>query len=73
MSLCKHAYAICCDFYGYKYENLQTKLCGIFLIFALIIDCGYSLEPVLRSTHNLCFEAVLKSTIYVLNKNEKDM
>ena len=28
----------------------------IFLISAQNIDCGYSLEAVLTSTHNLCFE-----------------
>ena len=32
----------------------------IFIIFAQIMDCGYSLEPhseaVLTSTYNLCFE-----------------
>ena len=28
----------------------------IFLISAQNIDCGYSLEPPLTNTHNLCFE-----------------
>ena len=30
---------------GCKNDNFQLKNCGIFLIFALNIDCGYTLEP----------------------------
>ena len=33
------------------------KILDSFLIFAQNIDCGYTLEPPLTSTHNLCFEA----------------
>ena len=33
-----------------------TRVYIIFLISAQNIDCGYSLEAVLTSTHNLCFE-----------------
>ena len=38
-----------------KNEIFQKKNFDIFLIFAQNIDCGYKLEPVLKSTHNLCF------------------
>ena len=38
-----------------KNENFQIKNSDIFHISAQNIDCGYSLEPVLTSTHNLCF------------------
>ena len=31
--------------------------CDIFIIFAQNIDCGYTLQVVLLSTHNLCFRA----------------
>ena len=36
-------------------ENFQIKNSDIFLISAQNIDCGYLLEAVLTSTHNLCF------------------
>ena len=46
-------------FHGCKNGNFQMKKCDFFLIFTLIIERGYSLEPpteaVLTSTHNLCF------------------
>ena len=32
-------------FHGYKNDYFQMKNCNIFLIFALNIDCGYTLEP----------------------------
>ena len=44
VSLRKHAYAIFCDFHGFKNDNFQMKNCDIFLIFAQNIDCGYTLE-----------------------------
>ena len=40
-----------------KNEDLQQKFFDIFLIFAQNIDCEYTLEAVLTSTHNLCFGA----------------
>ena len=40
------------------------KNCDIFLIFAQNIDCGYTLEPVLTTTHNLCFRAKIKKNVY---------
>ena len=39
-----------------KTENFQIKNSDIFHISAQNIDCGYLLEAVLTSTHNLCFE-----------------
>ena len=43
-----------------KIDSFQTKISGIFLIFARNIDCGYCVEPhnnaVLKSTHSLCFK-----------------
>ena len=44
-------------FHGCKNDNFQMKNCNIFHIFAQNIDCGYTLEAVLTSTHNLCFRA----------------
>ena len=35
-----------------------------FLIFAQNIDFGYTLEPVLTSTHNLCFRAKIRKNVY---------
>ena len=35
-----------------KNENLQYKIFDIFLIFALNIDCGYTLEPRRRGGSN---------------------
>ena len=32
-------------FHGCKNDNFQMKIFDIFLIFALNIDCGYTLEP----------------------------
>ena len=47
-------------FHGYKNDNFQMKNYAIFLIFAQNIDCRYTLEPPLTSTHNLCFEAKIR-------------
>ena len=33
----------------------MLKKCYIFLNFVQKFDCGYTLEPPLKSTHNLCF------------------
>ena len=43
-----------------KNGNFQKKIFDIFLIFAQNIDCGYTFEPVLTSTHNLCFGAKIR-------------
>ena len=43
-----------------KNENFPLKNFDIFLIFAQNIDCGYTLEAVLTSTHNLCFGAKIR-------------
>ena len=32
-------------FHVCKNHNFQMKICDIFLIFALNVDCGYTLEP----------------------------
>ena len=44
-----------------------------FLIFALNIDCGYSLEPltetVLTCTHNICFEQKYEKVKQIQLKN----
>ena len=47
-------------FLALKIENFQLKIFDIFLIFAQNIDCGYTLEVVLTSTHNLCFSAKIR-------------
>ena len=47
-------------FLALKIENFQQKLFYIFLIFAQNIDFGYTLEPPLTSTHNLCFGAKIR-------------
>ena len=41
-------------------KKFQQKNFDIFLIFAQNIDCGYTLEAVLTSTHNLCFGAKIR-------------
>ena len=58
-SLLKHAHVIYCDFSGCKKDNLQMKNCGVFLIFAQNIDCGYTLE-----LRNLCFRAKIRKNVY---------
>ena len=40
------------------------KNCDVFLIFAQNIDCGYTFEAVLTSTHNLCFGAKIGKNVY---------
>ena len=44
-------------FHGCKNNNFQMKNGDSFLIFVQNIDCVYTLEPPLKSTHNLCFRA----------------
>ena len=48
-----------------KNENFQIKYSDIFHISAQNIDCEYSIEP-LTSTHNLCFKAEIRKTMYTL-------
>ena len=43
-----------------KNEKFHWKIFDIFLIFAQNIDCGYTAEAVLTSTHNLCFGAKIR-------------
>ena len=43
-----------------KMKIFTGKKIDIFLIFAQNIGCGYTLEAVLTSTHNLCFEAKIR-------------
>ena len=47
-------------FHNRKNDNFQMKNCDIFLTFVQNIACGYSLEAVLTSTHNLCFIAKIR-------------
>ena len=60
----KHACAICSDFFSYKNYNFQLKRNYMFLIFALKVNCGYTLdclnEAVLTSTHNLCLRLKIR-------------
>ena len=51
-------------FQGCKNGNFLMKKCDIFLIFALNIDRGYTLEPPRTSTHNLCFRATVRKNVY---------
>ena len=51
-------------FQGCKNDNFQVKNCDVFLIFAQNIECGYTLEPPLTSTHNLCFRAKIRKNVY---------
>ena len=51
-------------FHGCKNVNFQMKFFNIFLIFAQNINCGYTLEPALTSTHSLCFRAKLREKKY---------
>ena len=54
----------------------SEKKNDIFLIFAQNIDCGYTLEAVLTSIHNLCFGSIIRKigitlhTPVLLYKNE---
>ena len=47
-------------FLALKTESFQLKNFDIFLLFAQNMDCGYTLEPVLTSTHNLMFGAKIR-------------
>ena len=40
------------NFFRSKIDNFQRKIFDIFLIFALNIDCGYTLEPPQRGSSN---------------------
>ena len=40
------------------------KIVNNFLNFAQNIDCGYTLEPPLTSTHDLCFGAKIRKNVY---------
>ena len=52
-------------FHGCKYDNFQMKNCYIFIIITQNIDCGYTFnEAVLTSTHNLCFRAKVRKSVY---------
>ena len=42
------------------FSSFRGKNLTFFLIFAQNIDCGYTLGPVLTSTHNLCFRAKIR-------------
>ena len=53
-------------FHGCKNVHFQMKIFNIFLIFAQNIDCGYFIEAVLTSTHNLCFGAKIRNQRMVL-------
>ena len=47
-------------FHGCKNVNFQMKKFNTIIIFAQNIDCGYTLEAVLMSTHDLSFRAKIK-------------
>ena len=47
-----------------KNWKFSDKNSDIFLISAQNIDCVYSLEAVLTSTHNLCFWAEIRKIMY---------
>ena len=42
----------------------RLKIVIFFLIFAQNIDCWYTLEAVLTSTHDLCFHAKIRKKVY---------
>ena len=44
----------------------EKLLLFFLLIFAQNIDCGYTLEAVLTSTHNLCFRAKIRKKCITL-------
>ena len=46
-----------------KFLKTEMKTFDIFLIFAQNIDCGYTSEPVLTSTKNLCLKAKIRKII----------
>ena len=43
-----------------KNDNFKLKFFDYFHIFAQNIYCGYTLEPVLMSTNNICFKAKIR-------------
>ena len=47
-----------------KNNNFQMTKKRYFSYFAQNIDCGYTLEPPLTSTHNLCFRAKIRKIMY---------
>ena len=47
-------------FHGCKNAIFQLNLFYYFHIFAQNIHCGYTLEAVITSTHNICFRAKLR-------------
>ena len=51
-------------FDGWKNDTFQMKICDIFPIFAQNIDRGYTLEPPLTRTHDLCFRAKIRKNVY---------
>ena len=50
----------CIIFHGCKNVHFHMENLNILLIVAQNVDCGYTLEPVLTSTHNLCFGAKIR-------------
>ena len=63
-TLRKHAYSNILKILPPKTENFQIKILIFFHISDQNIDCGYSLEAVLTSTHNLCFWAEIRKIMY---------
>ena len=61
VSLRKVAHAINRLFFqvALKIENFQLENFDSFLIIAQNIYCGYTLEPPVTSTHNLCFGSII--------------
>ena len=52
-------------FHGCKNGNFHMKKnVRFFLFFSQNIDCGYTLEAVLTSTHNRCFRAKIRKNVY---------
>ena len=45
-------------------DIFRLKFFDYFHIFAKNIFCGYTLEPVLTSTHNICFRAKIRKNVY---------
>ena len=50
-----------------KIVNFQLKMFSVCIIFAYNIDCGYSLEPVLTCSQNLCFRAKIRKMYTPVN------
>ena len=64
MTLQKHAYSNILKILPPKNENFPIKNFDISHISAQNIDCGYSLEAILTSTHNLCLSRNKKNNVY---------